>query len=112
MPLDPGQLNKNIVIQRQGSGQSAMGTPNGTWSTHATVWAERKDRKGRQSWESEGASKVDAVMFTDWRFYNTSDVSDVTSTDRVSYNSQTFDILTVREIGEDIIELTTRLRTN
>lgn len=112
MPIDAGKLNKKIVIQRQGSGQSAMGTPNGSWSTHATVWAERKDRKGRQSWESEGAGKVEAVMFTDWRFYKSSDTSDVSSDDRISYDSKIFDILTIREIGEDIIEATTRLRTN
>lgn len=112
MPIDPGKLNKKIVIQRLGSSQSAMGAPDGTWSTHATVWAERKDRKGRQIQESMGAEKVEAVAFIDWRFYNASNTSDISSTDRISYDSKIFEILTVREIGEDIIELTTRLMTN
>lgn len=112
MPIDPGKLNKKIVIQRQAASQSGMGTPNGAWSTHATVWASRYDRKGRQSWESEGAGKVEAVMFTDWVFYSSSDVSDIASSDRITHGGQTFDILTIREIGDDLIEATTRLRTN
>ena len=112
MPIDPGKLNKKIVIQRKGSGQSSMGTPNGTWSTHATVWAERRDRKGRESHEAEGAGKVEAIALIDWRFYNSSETSDITSTDRVSYDSKIFEILTTREVGEDVIEATTRLRTN
>lgn len=112
MPIDPGKLNKKIVIQRKGSGQDSMGAPNGTWTTHATVWAERKDRKSRQSQESEGSGKVEAVIFTDWRFYNSSETSDVASSDQITHGGKTFEILTVREIGDDVIEVTTRLRTN
>lgn len=112
MPIDPGSLNKKIIIQRKAAGRSAMGAESGAWATYNTVWAKRKDLNPRESWEADGAGKVEAQTLVDWLVQSTSQTTGVTSKDRISDGGQIFEILTVQTVGDDVIKFFSRLRTN
>lgn len=48
-----GALDRRVVIQSATTAQDASGQPIETWSTFATVWAERKDLRGSERFASE-----------------------------------------------------------
>lgn len=54
-----GDLRQRITIQQLGSGQDTDGSPNGTWTDFATVWAEVKPLSGR---EKLAAQQVEAEV--------------------------------------------------
>lgn len=112
MPIDPGQLDRKIVIEKRTDAVTSMGAKADAWEELTSVWAARYDRKARQSWEDEGPGKVTAFMYTDWRFYYTSETAPVSSDCRINSEGQVFDIMTVRRVGSDILEITSRLRTD
>lgn len=53
MPINAGRLRHRVTIETRGSGQDSYGQPSGTWSTHATVWAEVMPMSGRELIEGE-----------------------------------------------------------
>lgn len=46
--MRPGKMDRQIVIKSATEAQDAAGQPISTWTTFATVWAERKDVRGSE----------------------------------------------------------------
>jgi len=95
--------NYQIVIQRRTDSQDDYGEMDATWNTLYTVWAERDDTGGVVSYESEQPVYSDTMIFK----IHSYDAPAVTTKDRISYNSQTFGIRSVRKDGRFHLHLVT-----
>lgn len=102
-----GGMDRRVVIQRATEGaQDGFGQPSMTWSTHATVWASRSDVKDA---EKVAAGQRDSGLMSRFVVRSTSDTRSVTTQDRLSYDSATWNISGVKETGDGrnrFIELT------
>ena len=108
MKNDPGQLNRKIVIERATNTPDDYGDSGLSWSTQATVWAKIEDAPSREVHEYLEAKQIESRRVTLFTVRNTSEVSDVTGKDRISYDGGTYDILTTRTVeSERFIELLT-----
>lgn len=87
--------NYKIDIQQSTESRGASGSVVTTWATYKKVWAERDDTGGALSYESDQPVYSDAMVFK-IRSY---DAPDVTTKMRVSYNSQTFMVRSIRKEG-------------
>lgn len=88
-----GPLDRRIVIKAPVTTSDAMGGPVVTYTTLATVWAEKKDTGGR---EFMAAQQVNAEVTTQFRIRYR---SDVTPEHRVTCDGLDYDILYVNELG-------------
>ena len=95
-----GKLDRKITIQFRSLAQDAYGESLKAFTSSASVWAmiETKPR---------GKEKVSNGLETSQQLVNflirySSDVDDVTSGDRVLYNSQLYDIESVQEVGRNL----------
>ena len=85
-----------IVLQSVSTAVDGFGTPIETFSTLASVWA-RIDYKGDdEKFENEQLKAVSTIDFT-IRYR-----SDVTEMMRITYNSNTYQIIGISEIGREI----------
>lgn len=92
--MQPGDLNEEIVIQSYAMTSKSTGERVPTWSTFATVWANVKERTGREYYNSDQFSADAAAIFT--IYYR----SDVTRKMRISYRGQYWDIESIREMKD------------
>jgi len=102
-----GSLNERIVIQSVSESQSASGYAAPTWGTFATVWANVNFRPGGADERiiTDRETAVSPVEFT--LRYRT----DITPKMRVSWQSDTFDIVAVMpEPEKDYMTLKTKRR--
>lgn len=88
-----GTLDRRLTIKAPVDGQDSMGGPTVTYTTLATVWAEKQDKGGR---EFMAAQQVNAEVTTQFRIRYR---SDVTPEHRVTCDGLDFDILYVNEVG-------------
>lgn len=110
--IDPGRFDLRIEFQERLEGSTALGSPNVSWVTKAYAWASRVDRKSRESWEEKGPARQEAIALVDWTIRQTPETKTIASDDRILSEGEFFDVLTVRRIGREYLEITTRLRTN
>lgn len=88
-----GRLDRLITIQVKTSTEDSFGEMIETWATLAEVWAELKYLRGSEWFaaQQEGAS-VDVIFRIRYR-------DDVTPLNVIVYDSRTYDISAVLELG-------------
>ena len=88
-----GRLDRYITIQTETNTQQSDGGYAKTWSTFAQVWASKKDMSGIEGEEQARDTATTRTVFK-IRF-----LSGLTTKHRISYNSTTYDIETIKELG-------------
>ncbi len=58
-----GSLDRRIVFQSASEVRDSHGEPIATWSTFATVWAQRKDVRSQERFTSDQRLAVRSAMF-------------------------------------------------
>lgn len=90
--MQPGDLNEQIIIQSYSMTTKTTGERVPTWSTFATVWANVKERPGREYYNSDAFNADAGAIFS--IYYR----SDITRKMRISYRGQYWDIDSIREM--------------
>lgn len=81
------------LMHRTLAAANAQGEQVPSWSTYATVWAQKLDGAGREAF-------VAATVYADADFrFRIRYRSDILQTDRVLFEGISYDILTTSEIG-------------
>ena len=91
-----GRLDRRIAIKRRTVTQSASGEEQVTWTTVATVWAEKIENRGTERFSAQ--QYVGHAVRT-FRFRWSTTVAEVTTKHRVTFDGRDFDITDVREVG-------------
>tara|TARA_R100000329_G_scaffold48857_1_gene45129 strand:+ start:2021 stop:2344 length:324 start_codon:yes stop_codon:yes gene_type:complete len=94
-----GRLDRKITIQFRSISQNDYGEAVAAYSSSASVWAMIDTSKGKEAVKNGIETSQQKVNFL-IRF--SSDVDDVTSGDRVLYNSKYYDIENVQEVGRNL----------
>jgi SPP1 family predicted phage head-tail adaptor len=110
MALQAGKLDRRITIQRATLTYDDLNNPVETWADHTTVWGAKLDYVGS---ENVAAHEVGAQMTTAFRIRWSNKVSDVNPKDRLSFDSKTWNIENVKEIGrKEGLEISAIARTD
>jgi len=100
--MQAGKLDRRITIEDLQRTSDGAGGWTETWVTLATVWAEKRKQSGDEAFRAGGVVPAETIVF------RTQYLSGVTPEARVKYDSETYDITSVREIGRrEGLELTT-----
>lgn len=91
--LAPSKLDRRVDILTVSTGVDAMGGVTYTTAVLATVWAEKRDLRGREFF---AANAVNAEVETVFRIRYR---DDVTPENLISFDGSEFDIVSVAEIG-------------
>ncbi len=89
-----GSMRNKIVIQTLGGATDSGGGQATSYSTLATVWAEVINNSGQENMFGDQVRTTDSYTFT-IRY-----LSSVTTKHRISYNSLTFNIQSIRSLFE------------
>ena len=102
-----GQMDRRVVLKTYTESRDAYGQPIKTWSTLATVWAKVMTDSGGEGQDNKQEIARSRVLIT---IRYRSDIDEMT---KVTYDSQDYDIINIKEIGRrEYQELTTTLRDN
>lgn len=93
MELPAGPLDRRITIESRTIVQSSTGAPTETWATFATVWASKRDLKGREYFE---ARQDQAEVTTEFKIRH---LSGLQREMRIQLDGDTYDIQHIAEIG-------------
>lgn len=110
MPLNAGDLDREVTIQQLTDAAGASGFPVESWTTlDDTVWMEKVNASGTERFRS---AQLSAAVVTQWRLYYRADMDpdavDVPKTRRLVYQGRVYDITSATEMGrQEGIELTT-----
>lgn len=105
MPLTQtgtSEFNRRITLQSFTETKSDSRHPTKTWSGYATVWAKIRTMGGNEKVRND---QVMGLLSMEITIRYSSDVSDVSVKDRITYGSRTLDIKDVRNIDERNIEI-------
>lgn len=103
--MNPGGMDRRVVIENYATSTDDWGHPVRTWSTLASVWAQKKDV---QAIERTEQAQIVALTYTQFRIRYRSDVD---TTMRISYGNTYFYITGVKELGRrEGLEIRTELR--
>jgi SPP1 family predicted phage head-tail adaptor len=91
--MQAGRLDRRVTIEQATATQNDYGEPVRTWSTLATVWAEKLDLKASERFAGD---QHDARIDTVWRIRYRADVTPLM---RVSHGGLRYDIQGTRELG-------------
>jgi len=91
-----GELNRRITVQKNTPTRSASGGVKPAWTTHATLWAAKRDQSGTETF-SAGAER--AAIRTIWRILYSSEAAAITAQMRITYDSKTYWIEVIKELG-------------
>lgn len=92
--IDPGQLDRRITIQTYGTPTlNAFGEESVGWTTLATVWANLRWIGGGEKEEADQEIATTDIVATIRRR------SDIDEKMRVVYDSLTYDIIHINEMG-------------
>lgn len=87
-------MTKRITIQADTGSQDAYGQPYGTWTTIATVWGKIITSGGREFYAAQRLNaETTAVVEIRYR-------TNVTTANRILYNTRKYDILSVVDVEE------------
>jgi SPP1 family predicted phage head-tail adaptor len=89
-----GSMRNKIVIQTLGGATDSGGGQATSYSTLATVWAEVTNNAGQENMFGDQIRSTNSYTFT-IRY-----LSSVTTKHRISYNSLTFNIESIRSLFE------------
>lgn len=101
--MQAGKLDKRLAFQRPVEASDGQGGTTVTWTAIATVWGSLAIATG---FEREQAAQMVAVSTWDWRIWWSSQVNAVTPKDRFTWNSRTFQVVTVTNTGSRGREIT------
>ena len=102
--MNIGKLDRYITLQSVSTSVDAYGQPVELFSTLANVWAKIEYKSEVEKFENEQLRAVSSIDFT--IRYRT----DVTQQMRISYNSETYQIIGISEIGRgEGLKLKTKL---
>lgn len=99
---DAGTLRRRITIQRVTETQDDQGQVVETWATLATRWASIEPLQGREFFASQ---QLDESLDVRFRIRYDSTVGTMTTKDRISWNSRTFDIRSISNLEQRNIEM-------
>lgn len=85
-----GKMDRKITIQRATSTRDELGSVSKTWADIATVWAERRNLKGREHVEALQRTTEAQTLFV---IRYSSQVKSVTSADRIVQGGEFFNIV-------------------
>lgn len=87
-----GMLDRRITIESRVVTQSATGAAVETWSTFATIWASKRDLKGREYFEArQDQAEVTTEFTMHWLMGLTREM-------RIQYDGLIYDIQHIAEI--------------
>lgn len=88
-----GRLNRRIIIQEPTETQDDFGEAIQSWATYRTIWAEVRQKPGRESFDADQiVAETDTVFKIRY-------LTGLTRKMRISYNSDIYDIHSISEIG-------------
>lgn len=91
--MNSGRLDRQITIERNAGTRDAYGQVSESWGTYKTLWAQKIEAKGTEAQidaQQQGERPVTfRVRYRD----------DLLTSDRLVYNSDSYDILNFVEIG-------------
>ena len=96
-----GRLDRKITIQFRTISQNVYGEAVGAFSSSTSVWATL-DTKTTGAKESVAGGLETSSQKIIFLIRYSSDVSSITTGDRVSYNSKFYDIESVQEVGRKL----------
>lgn len=100
--MHPGRLDKQVTLQTFTIAQDTLGQPVETWSTLATVWANKKDVSAT---ERVLAQRDVSTLASVWTIRH---LSGLTAKNRLQHNGTNYDIMGIRELGrQEYLELLT-----
>lgn len=103
--MNPGTMDRRVQIQNYTTTRDDWNTPIQTWSTLASVWASKQDRRSAEVVENDQMVNLNR---TTWRIRYRSDVD---TTMRIEYDSEHYYVVGVRELGrKEGLEITTERR--
>lgn len=91
--INPGKLDRRVIIQAKTETQNSFGETIETWATFKTIWAEKKTATGREAFQSGREVTGSLAVFTGHY------LAGVTTEHRILEGSTVWDILSVNEIG-------------
>lgn len=94
--MDAGELDRRITLQRASETDDGFTTAQGDWSDLATVWAKLMPMSGA---ERLAASENAAFANVRFKIRKSTDVADVSSKDRLVFDSLMHNIVNVRPDG-------------
>lgn len=108
--MEAGKLDRRITILRAVNTGNAFNEPVASWEPLATVWASKEDiRDG----ERIRAQTISADITTRFQIRHSTVVADVNAKDRVLCEGKTYDIFSVKEIGQRVgFEITATARAD
>ena len=89
------KMDRRITLERVTNGRDAVGGVSESWATLTTVWAERRNLKGRELMEAAQKSAEAEVLFV--VRYSTV-LGTVSAADRVKMGTEYFDVVSVTEV--------------
>jgi len=106
--MNPGQLDRKVILQSMTETRDSLGDVIQTWTTYATPWARRIGSTGKEATENVDQEKN--VKPVKWRVRYDDRIG---VADRLIYLGTVHDIQDVAEIGrEHMMELDTIARDN
>ena len=93
--MNPGKLDRRIVIQVRTLTRDSTGTHVETWADHATVWAEYVKHRGSM------VAPADADRTQDDQQFRIRSRTITPESHRILYKSKFYDIRSVSEEGRD-----------
>lgn len=94
--MQPGKLDREIVIQSYTTSLTGAGQPLKSWSPLATVWANvtnKQDDYDKESFPGDQKTPMERTFFK-IRYR-----ADVTESHRISYDGKFYDIIAIKELG-------------
>ena len=92
--MQAGRLRHRLVVQHEEESQDTYGGVTRTWTTLDTVWGSVEPLSGKELIE---AQQLDATLTHRIRIRY---LANVTETCRITFDSRTFEIQTVRNFSE------------
>lgn len=102
--MNPGLMDRKVIIQRATVTTDAIGGEEKTWSTYIIAWAQVISVGGDEAMRAQHQTTKRVIKI---RIYYD---STVLTTDRVSYDSAYWDIINLAEIGRrEMLEITAQV---
>lgn len=91
--LRAGRLDREVIVERNTPTRNVLGGNVDSWATLHTVWCEVIPIRGTE------LMKLGIEVSTEVAKFRTHYISGITTADRISYDSDYWDILYVSELG-------------
>lgn len=106
--MQPGDMDRRIVIRRATRTADVFNEPVETWSDHLRVWAAKKDISDRERLQ---AAEIGATITTRFTVRWSEAASRVTPKDRIALDGRSYDIHGIKEVGRRrFLEITASAR--